>query len=321
MAQTKYAFFEGEIVPIEKAKVSIMTHALNYGTGVFGGIRGYWNDKEEDLYIIHLRKHYERFLRSCKLLMIKLPYTVDDLCEITLELLRKEGFREDAYIRPLAYKSTPQIGVRLHDLDGAFALFTTPFRSYIANEMGAKAGVSSWIRLPDNAIPARGKITGAYVNSAFIKTQAILDGYDEAIVLTQDGHVSEGSAENLFLVRNGVLVTSPITDDILEGITRASLMELAKNELGVKVEERHIDRSELYMAEEAFFCGTGVQIVAIAEIDHRPVGDGKMGPITARLRELYFDIVRGRNKKYRSWVTPVYASVKAALETRPLAAT
>lgn len=321
MAQTKYAFFEGEIVPIAEAKVSIMTHALNYGTGVFAGIRGYWNNDQEELYVVHLKKHYERFHRSCKLMMIHLPYSVEELSEITLQLLRKEGFREDTYIRPLAYKSTPQIGVRLHNLEDSFALFATPYGSYIGNEEAAKAGVSSWIRLPDNAIPARGKITGAYVNSAFIKTEAALNGYDEAIVLTRDGHVSEGSAENIFMVRNGMLVTPPISDDILEGITRTSIMELAKNELGIQVQERHIDRSELYLAEEAFFCGTGVQIVAITEIDHRPVGTGKMGPITSRLREIYFDIVRGRNKKYQDWVTPVYSSARISLEKTRLAAT
>ncbi|MBI2845934.1 MAG: branched-chain amino acid transaminase [Chloroflexi bacterium] len=321
MGQTKFAFFEGEIVPIEQAKISIMTHAFNYGTGVFAGIRGYWNQDEEEMYIVHLKKHYERFQRSCKLMMINLPYSVDDFFQITLELLRKEGFREDTYIRPLAYKSTPQIGVRLHNLEDAFALFATPFGSYIGNEEAAKAGVSSWIRLPDNAIPARGKITGAYVNSAFIKTEAALNGFDEAIVLTRDGHVSEGSAENLFIVREGILVTPPISDDILEGITRASIIELAKNELGREVQERHIDRSELYVAEEAFYCGTGVQIVAITEIDHRPVGEGKIGPVAAQLREIYFNIVRGRNKKYSHWVTPVYASAKATLEKAPVAAT
>ncbi len=317
MAKTKFGFFEGRVVPIEEAKISIMAHALNYGTGVFAGIRAYWNEDEEQLFVLHIRKHYERFQRSCKIMLIDLPYSVDDYVEITLDLLRREGFREDTYIRPLAYKSSELVGVRLHDLEAEFALFTTPFGSYIANEEGARAGVSSWHRLDDNAIPARGKITGAYANSALIKTEAMLNGFDEAIVATQDGHISEGSAENLFLVRDGVLITPPISDDILEGITRSSMIQLAKDELGIETEVRHIDRSELYIAEEAFYCGTGVQVVAITEIDHRPVGDGVMGPIVSRLRELYFSIARGKVPRYRGWLTPVYQTESAAMKEEP----
>ncbi len=310
MAKTKYAFFEGQIVPIERAKVSIMTHALNYGTGCFEGIRAYWNDEEEELYVLKMREHYERLHRSCHILTISLPYDVDTLGDITLELLRKEGFREDTYIRPLAYKSSEGVGVRLHDLEDGFAIFATPFGKYIEKEEGARAGVSSWRRVSDNAIPARAKITGSYINSALIKTDIVMKGFDEAIVLAEDGHVSEGSAENLLIVREGKLITSPITEDILEGITRAALMELAPKELGIEVVERHIDRSELYVAEEAFFCGTGVQIVAIASIDHRTVGTGEIGPIVRELTDLYFEIARGRNKKYAHWVTPVYAGAR-----------
>jgi branched-chain amino acid aminotransferase len=308
----KYAFFEGRIVPLDEAKVSIMTHGFNYGTGCFEGIRAYWNGTEEQLYVLKLREHYERFLQSCKIILISLPYTVDQLCDVTLELLRKEGFREDTYIRPLAYKADTVVGVRLNDLQDQFALFAVPFGKYIDKEEGAKVGVSSWRRINDNAVPARAKITGAYINSALIKTDALLNGFDEAIVLTQEGHISEGSAENLFIVRDGQLVTSPITDDILEGITRTTLMELAEKELGVETVERPIDRTELYVAEEAFFCGTGVQIAAITEIDHRPVGSGQIGPIVTRLRELYFSIARGEREDYRDWVDPVYVPVPAS---------
>lgn len=310
--ENKYAFFEGRIVPLDEAKVSIMTHAFNYGTGCFEGIRAYWNATEEQLYVLKLREHYERFLESCKIILISLPYTVDQLCDVTLDLLRKEGFREDTYIRPLAYKADTIVGVRLNDLKDEFALFATPFGKYIDKDEGAKVGVSSWRRINDNAVPARAKITGAYINSALIKTDATLNGFDEAIVLTQEGHVSEGSAENLFMVRDGCLVTSPITDDILEGITRTTLMELAEKELGVETVERPIDRTELYVADEAFFCGTGVQIVGITEIDHRPVGTGQTGPIVTQLRDLYFSIARGERKEYRDWVEPVYVPVPAA---------
>ncbi len=308
---TKYAFFEGRIVPIDEAKVSIMTHAFNYGTGCFEGIRAYWNDTEEQLYAFKLREHYERFLRSCHIILISLPYSVDELCNITIELLQKEGFCEDTYVRPLAYKADTGIGVRLHDLDDQFALFATPFGKYLEKEEGAKVGVSSWRRINDNAVPARAKITGAYINSALIKTDAVMNGFDEAIVLTQQGHVSEGSAENLFIVRDSKLITSPVTEDILEGITRSTLIELAAKELGIETVERPIDRTELYVAEEAFFCGTGVQIAAITEIDHRPVGTGKIGPIVKQLRDLYFSVARGERKDYLDWISPVYVAVHA----------
>jgi branched-chain amino acid aminotransferase len=304
---TKYAFFKGEFVPIEKAKVSIMTNAFNYGTGCFEGIRAYWNEEEEQLFIFRMREHYERFHRSCRILLIELPYSVERLSELTIELLRKEGYREDSYIRPLAYKATEGIGVRLHDLKDEFAVFSVPFGRYIEKEEGANVCVSSWHRISDNAVPARAKITGAYVNSAFSKTEAMLDGFDEAIVLNPNGHVSEGSAENLFIVREGKLITPPVTENILEGITRATIMQVAREQFGLETVERPIDRTELYVAEEAFFCGTGVQVAAIATVDYRPVGTGKLGPITKKLRDFYFDIVRGKVEAYRHWCTPVYS--------------
>lgn len=303
---TKYAFFEGQFVSIEEAKVSIMTHAFNYGTGCFEGIRAYWNEDEEQLFVFRMQEHYERFHRSCRILNIELPYSAEQLGEITIELLHKEEARTDTYIRPLAYKATEGIGVRLHDLKDEFAVFAVPFGKYIEKEEGARVCVSSLRRISDNAVPARAKITGAYVNSAFSKTEALLNGFDEAIVLNQDGHISEGSAENLFLVREGKLITPPVTANILEGITRATIMQFAHEQFGLETVERPIDRTELYVAEEAFFCGTGVQVAAIASIDRRPVGTGKIGPITRKIRDYYFDIVKGKVEAYRHWCTPVY---------------
>lgn len=303
---TRFAFFEGSIVPIEQARVSIMTHTFNYGTGCFEGIRAYWNQDQEQLYVFRMPEHYQRLHQSCRILHCTLGYTVEQLGEITLDLLRHEGYRQDSYIRPIVYKATEGIGVRLHNLRDAFAMFTTPFGKYVEDEEGCRACVSSWRRADDNIIPPRAKAIGSYVNSALCKTDAMLAGFDEAIVLMQDGHVSEGSAENLFLVRRGVLITPGEGDNILEGITRSTVMELAREELGVEVQVRPVDRTELYVADEVFFCGTGVQLAAVANIDHRPVGDGRMGPVTRRLRELYFDIVRGQNAKYRHWCTPVY---------------
>ena len=302
----RFAFFGGEFVPIEQAQVSIMTHAFNYGTGCFEGIRAYWSKEEEQLLVFRLAEHYRRLHRSVHILRIALPYSVEQLGELTLELLRREGYRQDTYIRPLAYKSSELIGVRLHNLEDSFAVFALPFGRYVEKEEGADVIVSSWRRNADNAIPARAKITGAYVNSALAKTDAVLSGCDEAIVLNQNGHVSEGSAENLFLVRDGKLITPPVTENILEGITRATIIQLARKELALETVERPIDRSELYVADEMFFCGTGVQVAAIVTVDRRPVGDGKMGPIVKQIRDLYFDVVRGRAPRYRHWCTPVY---------------
>ncbi|MFN2243582.1 MAG: branched-chain amino acid transaminase [Anaerolineae bacterium] len=302
----KYAFFKGKIVPVEEAKISIMTHGFNYGTGCFEGIRAYWNEQEEQLYVFRLREHYERMHRSARILRIGLPYGEDELGEHTVALLRREGYRGDVYIRPLAYKASEIIGVRLHDLEDGFAMFAVPFGRYIENEEGAHVCISAWRRVDDNATPARAKITGAYVNSALSKTDAVLGGYDEALVLCESGHVSEGSAENFFMVRDGTLITPSVTSNILEGITRETIMTLAREEMGMETIERSIDRSEVYVCDEAFLCGTGVQVAAITQIEHRPVGSGAIGPVVTRLRELYFDAVRGKNPKYQHWCTPVY---------------
>ncbi|HNS50142.1 MAG TPA: branched-chain amino acid transaminase [Anaerolineae bacterium] len=303
---TQYAFFQGKIVPIQEAKISVMTHAFNYGTGCFEGIRAYWNQEEGQLYVFRLKEHYERLLRSCRILRIGLPYSADDLCGITVELLKREGYREDSYVRPVAYKADEVIGVRLHNLRDEITIFATPFGRYIEREEGAHVCISSWQRVDDNATPARAKITGAYINSAFAKTDAVLSGYDEALVLTATGHISEGSAENFFMVRDGRLVTPPVTSNILEGITRSTIMTLAWEEMGLKTTERNIDRSEIYVCEEAFLCGTGVQIAAITQVEHRPLGTGSIGPVVSRLRDLYFSVVRGKHARYRSWCTPVY---------------
>ena len=301
-----WAYFRGEFVPLADANISVMTHGFNYGTAVFEGIRAYWNADEEQLFALELLAHYRRMRASAALLMMEIPQTPEELAKVTVELLRRDALREDVYIRPIVYKSSETIGVRLHNLDADITIFGVPFGQYIDTEDGIRAQVSTWRRVDDNAIPARGKITGAYVNGALAKSEAQLNGYDEAIVLTADGHVSEGSAENLFIVKNGTLITPPVTDNILEGITRRRLMEMARGDLGVEVVERSIDRTELYGADEVFLCGTGAQISAVIEIDRRRVGDGRPGETTRRLSQRYFDAVRGRVPTYRDWLTPVY---------------
>jgi branched-chain amino acid aminotransferase len=287
----------------------VLTHGLNYGTGVFGGIRAHWNEDEEELFVFKPRDHFRRFLESAKLLRMQLPYSETDLESALVDLLRAEEYREDCYVRPLAFYGDETIGVRLHDLTPMVSIVALPSGAYLANEESVHATISSWRRVDDNMIPARGKIVGAYVNSAFAKTDAQKAGFDEAIVLNADGHVCEGSAENLFVVRNGEIATPSVTDNILEGITRRTVIELLRDVLGKTVVERSIDRTELYLADEAFFTGTGVRIAAITRIDHRPLGAGKMGPVVSELRSLYFDILRGRRKEYRSWCCPVYAGI------------
>ena len=305
MATPNYAYFNGKIVPYAKAKVGVLTHALNYGTAAFGGVRGYWNDEEEQLYLFRPLDHYKRLLNSAKMLCMEFDHTPETLTDITIELLRTEGYRQDVYIRPLVYKASEGIGVKLHDLEDAVSIVSLPFDRYVANDTNAHVTFSSWRRVDDNVIPARGKITGAYANSAFIKTDALRAGFDEALVLTQDGHVSEGSAENIFMVRDGVLITPPVTDNVLEGITRRSVMELAQS-LGIPVQERSIDRTEVFICDELFLTGTAAQITAVTRVDYRPVGDGQMGPITAQLRDLFDRTVRGKNPDFRHWNVAVY---------------
>lgn len=301
-----WAFFRGEFVPLRDANINVMTHGFNYGTAVFEGIRAYWNAEEGQLFALELVAHYERIRASAGLLMMEVRQSPRELAEITVDLLRRDGLREDAYVRPIIYKSSETIGVRLHNLDADITIFAVPFGQYIDTEDGIRAQVSTWRRTDDNAIPARGKITGAYVNGALAKSEAQLNGFDEAILLNADGHVSEGSAENLFIVRNGVLVTPPATDNILEGITRRRLMEIARADFGIEVVERSIDRTELYGADEVFLCGTGAQISPVIEIDRRMIGNGRPGPVTRDLTRTYFDAVRGRAPAYRDWLTPVY---------------
>ena len=300
-------YFQGGYVALGDARISIMTHAFLYGTAVFEGIRAYWNPDEKQLYALRVKEHIVRLRNSCKIMLMADVPSVEDFSDIVLEVLRRNNFREDAYCRPSVYKSTQAIGGRLHGLTHDFYVLGVPFGDYIDTEKGIPVGTVSWRRVSDTAIPARSKITGSYVNPAFSKTEAMLNGFDEAIVLTQDGHVAEGSAENLFMVRDGVLITPTVSDEILEGITRAGIMEIAEH-LGITVRERSIDRTELYIADEVFLCGTGAQISPASSVDHRPVGDGCVGPISLQIGKTYFDAVRGRLPEFRHWVTPVYKS-------------
>jgi branched-chain amino acid aminotransferase len=305
-----YAFFRKQFMPLGEAKIGILTHALHYGTACFEGIRGNWNEEQQQLFLFRVKDHYERLLKSCRILKIRLPYSVDELCKFTAELVEKSGYREDVYIRPLAYKSSEVVGVRLHDLEDDFLIVVVTLAAYLDADAGVRCCTSSWRRVDDTMIPARGKITGIYVNSALAKTEANEHGFDEAILLNHDGHVSEGSGENIFFVLDNKLVTPPSSDNILLGVTRDTVIQLARNEMGMETLEESVDRTELYIADEVFFTGTAAHVSPVLEIDHRPVGDGKIGKVTKELQRLYFDVIKGKNPKYLRWCTPAYKLVK-----------
>jgi branched-chain amino acid aminotransferase len=302
-------YFGGKYVPIADAKVGILTHALHYGSDVFEGIRAYWDDAQQEMFVMRLMEHYERWKQNCGIMRIVVPPSCEELSEITLELMRRNNFRTNAYVRPIAYKCAERVGISFDDQD-AFALIAMPFGDYLTKEGGLHACVSSWRRVDDNAIPARGKIGGAYVNSALASDEAHRCGFDEAIFLNEAGHVAEGSSCNFFMVRKGKLITPSITENVLEGITRDSIMELARRELGIEVIERPIDRSELYICDEMFFSGTAVGLSPVTQVNHRLVKDGKIGAITRGLQQLYFDATRGHLPAYSKWLTPVYKARK-----------
>ena len=300
------AFFRGNIVPMEDARVSVMTHALHYGTAVFEGIRGNWNEEQGKLYLFRMMEHYERLLQGCRMMLVDIPYTAEDLCEITIQLLQSCGYKQDLYVRPLAYKSEELVAnLKLQDLGSDFTLVAVPFGDYIDAEGAIHCTTSSWRRIDDTVIPPRVKISGHYVNSILAKTEATLAGFDEAIMLTPDGDVSEGSGENLFLVSNGQVFTPPVADNNLTGITRDSAITLAREELGIEVVERKIRRSELYLADEVFLTGTAAHVTPVGSLDKRPIGNGEIGPITQGILDVYVSLIRGGNPKYMDWCTEV----------------
>lgn len=298
-----FAFFEKEIVPIEKAKVSIMTNALQYGTGIFGGIRGYLSSDKKQINIFRIHDHFLRFLNSISVLNKSINMTHKELVETTLILAGKNNPQSDCYIRPFAYASSYEISPDLYPVKFDLAIYMIPLGEYLSISKGLRLVVSNWIRINDNMIPSRIKATGGYINSSLAKGDAVRLGFDDALMLTQDGHVAEGSGANFFIIRDGVLITSARSEDVLEGITRRTIIQLAKD-LQIPIEERRIDRTEVYITDEAFLTGTGAQVAWIAEVDGRVISS-KIGPLTSKIQKLFFDIVRGKEKKYNSWLTKV----------------
>ncbi len=302
--KNRYAYFEGRIVPVGDAKVSIMTSALNYGLAVFEGIRAYWDPAQRRLLVFRLDDHLERFWQNGRILFMEPPASRQAVAAAIAELLRREAFRGDVYLRPLLYKSTCEIGPRIHDNRCDVSIFATPLDRYVNTKDGITVVVSSWRRVSDAAIPPRGKISGSYVTAALSKSEALLAGVDEAILLNESGAVSEGTVSNLFLVRDGVLITPPISAGILEGITRRTVLTLAV-ELGLKVEERTVLRSELYAADEVMLTGTATEVAPVIEVDRRPVGDRTPGPIARQLAKAFDDVTHGRSDDHADWCTPV----------------
>ncbi len=304
----KIIYYDGKFMPQEKARIPVTTHALHYGTGCFEGIRAYFSEKEKALFVFRLQDHFKRFQNSCKLLFIDLGLSIEELSEITIQLLKKNFTETDIYIRPLAFKSDPAIGnFSLTALRNSLVIYTIPLGRYLNTEIGIKAKISSWDRVSDNTIPPRAKITGAYVNTSLAKTEALLLGYDEALLMDRHGHLVEGGAENLFIVKDNVVITPPSSDDILLGITRQTIIQICEEQLHLKVVERSIDRAEIYTTDEVFLVGTGAEVSPVIKVDFIPIGDGKVGQVTGQVKKLYFDIVHGKNPKYVSWLTKVKA--------------
>lgn len=299
------AYHRGAYAPLRECNINIMTHALQYGTMIFGGMRGYHDSESNNITLFRPVDHFQRLHRSAKIMQMRPTQSPEQMTGIALELLRRNEYRCNVYLRPFIYKSELRLSPSLHDVQDDFSIYTMKLDDYIDTSRGLSVAVSSWRRIDDNIIPTRAKVAGGYANSALAKSEALQNGYDEAIFLDSRGFVSEGSAENIFIVRDGVLITPPNSASVLEGITMRSILELARSE-GIEVQRRDIGRSELYIADEMFLTGTGAQVAWVAHVDRREIGGGRIGPVTERLRDRYLRAVRGRDPEFKDWAVPVY---------------
>tara|TARA_B100000700_G_scaffold222511_1_gene245161 strand:- start:18348 stop:19268 length:921 start_codon:yes stop_codon:yes gene_type:complete len=301
------AFLNGEFTELENAKISIVTHAFNYGTGVFEGIRGNWNEKKNQLYIYKLEEHINRILHSSKIMRLEPKYSKEKMIDVIIDLVKRNDYKEDIYIRPIVYKSSEIVGLRMHDLDDEFLVYIVPFGDYLDPSKGINCGTSSFRRIDDSMIPVRAKVTGLYVNNSMAKTEAYLNGYDEAIMLNMDGHVSEGTGENIAIIKGQTIISPAVSDNILEGITLETALQIAEKELNLNVERRTIDRSELYIADEVLMTGTAAHITPVVSIDKINIGNGQPGSITKTMQEKYFSIIKGENDSYSSDLSKIYS--------------
>ncbi len=300
------AYFEGAYVPVEKATVSIMTHAFNYGTGIFEGIRGYYAPDEDNVLLFRLPEHVDRMMRNAQVFCMDIPENRAAIEEVCVELVKRSGFKEGVYIRPILYKSELSLGPTVKGVASSFCCYMIKLGDYCDIDAGLDVAVSSWRRLSDNAIPTRLKSTGSYINSSLAASEAKQAGFHEAIFLHEDGTVAEGSAMNIFMVHDGKLITPGANASILVGITRNTVIQIAREMLNLEIVERPIARTELYVCDELFFCGTGAQVAPVRSVDRRVIGDGKPGAITRKLQAAYFDVVQGKAPQFRHWCRPVY---------------
>jgi branched-chain amino acid aminotransferase len=298
-------YFNRAFRPESEATVSVRSRALHYGLGCFAGIRGYKTDDGRQIHVFRLDRHVRRLDQSARILHLALSGSPSEIAAVVVELLRRNEVRDDVYIRPIVFANSNELSPLLDVTTSETAIFCLPLGRYL-NSAPIDVCVSSWRRVRETAIPTRAKATAGYLNSALARREAMDNGYTEAILLTEEGHVSEGSAEHVFMVRDGQLISPPSTADNLDGITRQSLIVLAREDLGIDFVERPIGRTELYVADELFLCGTGAEVTAVRSVDRRAVGDGRMGPVTKRLSEHFEAVVRGRVPARFDWLTPVW---------------
>lgn len=300
-------FVDGRFTPSEDARVSAHANALSYGTGTFEGIRACWSSDLQELFLLEAEAHYARMQRSAHILGLTLPYLPAELVDLTAELLRRNEVRSDAYVRPLLLLAGEDLPVRMHDIEQRFSIAATPIPGDYIPAQGVRCAVSSWRRCPDTAVPVRAKVVGSYAGPALAKTEAARSGYDEAIMLSLGGYVAEATTSNIFVRFEDSWITPPVTDDILEGITREQVMTLIGEDLDAPVIQRSIHRSELYICDEALLCGTAAIVAPVVEVDGRQVGDGAPGKATATLNHNLRAIARRTDDRHPEWTTPVYA--------------
>jgi branched-chain amino acid aminotransferase len=311
MAHPAYVWIDGKLTPWDEATVHITSVGWSTMSGVFEGVKAYWNPDQAQLYGLQFREHFERFHRSMKMMRMQTPFSAQDLVQATTALLRANDCREDTYIRPIAYFPDVTWFQAMRDERTSIYISTAPFTSHLGAGRVSKACVSSWTRLGDNQMSPRIKAISNYQNSRMALLEALHDGYDSPILLNAQGKVTEGPASCLFFVRDGVVITPSLTSGILESVTRTTMLRLCRDVLDIPAVERDVDRTELYIADEIFFCGTGAELSPVGEVDHYVVGDGALGPLTKRIEAAFHDLVRGREQRFPSYRTPVYDAVAA----------
>ena len=312
MEQTKvkYLFLNGGFVPYEEAKIHVLTPAVKYGATVYEGIRGYFVAEEDEIYLFRLDDHLQRLFQSMELAWMKPPFSLEDFRRNTIDIIKKNEFREDIHIRIMVFVLSDDGSMTSLGPIGAAIAALPMGRGSSKSETGLHCGISSWRRISDSSTPPRIKCSGNYQNSRLAGVEASNHGYDNVLILNENGKLSEGAGSNVFMVRRGIPITPAVTNNILEGITRDTLIRLFHEKHGLKTEERDIDRTELYVAEELFYCGTAMEVVPIISVDKHLISEGRVGRLTQTIKKTYVETVRGRDPEHNGWRSPVYSSKK-----------